>query len=203
VRRRLLVCPALQAAVRLPERHRRVVERDIVAGVRELRARVRDELLLARAAADELRPVEQLEAELGEMPHRVLRDAEMDERETLGCAALHLVEGALPRVHVDVGRRRRRKDVPAGLDPDARRVARVERAVAVEVADVMRRMAGRREALKPEHAAADDVDVLLRHGCELAPKRVEAVAVQAACAALQPRGVDEVRGADGGDVHLQ
>ena len=60
----------------------------------------------------------------------------------------------------------------------------------------MRRVAGRREAVEAEHAVADDVDVLLRHRRELAPERVEGVAVQAARAALEALRVDEVRRAD-------
>jgi hypothetical protein len=67
----------------------------------------------------------------------------------------------------------------------------------------MRGVAGAREAVEVEHAAADGVDVCLRHGHELAPEAVEVVAVEPPSAALEPRGVDEVRRADLGDVHLQ
>ncbi len=67
----------------------------------------------------------------------------------------------------------------------------------------MRRVAGGGEAVEPEHACADDVHVLRRHRRELAPERVERVAVQPARAALEPRRVDEVRRADLGDVHLE
>jgi hypothetical protein len=47
------------------------------------------------------------------------------------------------------------------------------------------------------------MDVLLWHRRELAPKVVERVAVEAAGAVLQFRRVDEMRGADLGDVDLQ
>jgi hypothetical protein len=47
------------------------------------------------------------------------------------------------------------------------------------------------------------VDVRFRHGRELAPEAVEVVAVEPPRAALEPRGIDEVRCADLGDVHLQ
>ena len=64
-------------------------------------------------------------------------------------------------------------------------------------------MPGGRERLEPEGGLADDVDVLFRHRRELAPEVVERVAVEAAGAVLQLRRVDEVRGADLGDVDLQ
>ena len=48
--------------------------------------------------------------------------------------------------------------------PDARSVARVERALVVEVADVVRGVARAREAVEAEHALADDVHVRLGHG---------------------------------------
>ena len=47
------------------------------------------------------------------------------------------------------------------------------------------------------------MDVLLRHGRELAPEPVEVVAVEPARARLEPRRVDEVRRPDLGDVHLE
>src|SRR4029077_16998138 len=96
----------------------------------------------------------------------------------LRVAPLDLVDRSLPELDVDVRRRRRRKDGAPGLDANAGRVARVERAVTVEVGDVMRRMARRREAVEAENALADDVHVLRRHGRELAPERVERVAVE-------------------------
>jgi hypothetical protein len=89
------------------------------------------------------------------------------------------------------------------LDADTRGVPGVQRAVTVEVADVVRRVPGRREALQPGDAVADDVDVLLGNGRELAPQRVEDVTVEPARAPLEPLRIDEVRRADAGDVHLQ
>ena len=94
-------------------------------------------------------------------------------------------------------------DVPRGLDADAGGIAGVERAVGVEVADVVRGVAGRREALEPDDAVAGDLDVLLRDGRELAPEDVERVAVEAARARLEPARVDDVRRADLGDVDAQ
>ena len=47
------------------------------------------------------------------------------------------------------------------------------------------------------------MDVLARHRRELAPERVERVAVEPARALLQPLRIDEVRRADRRDVHLQ
>jgi len=44
---------------------------------------------------------------------------------------------------------------------------------------------------------------MARHGRELAPQRVEGVAVEPACAAFQSLGLDQMRCADLGDVHLQ
>ena len=123
--------------------------------------RVLDELLLRRAALDRLGPVEQVEAQLGEVAPDVLGDAEVDEREPLGSAALDLVERLLPRLDVDLGRRRRRHDEAAGQDAHAARVAGVERPVGVEVADVVGGVARRREAVEAEHAVPDGVDVLL------------------------------------------
>src|SRR5690348_15374156 len=65
------------------------------------------------------------------------------------------------------------------------------------------RMPRRREALQAEHAVADDVDVLLRHGDQLAPQFVERVSVETPSARLEPARIDEMRGADAGNVHPQ
>ncbi len=62
-----LVRPAPQPAVRLPQRHRAVVRVGVVAGELELLPRVRDELVLRRAAFDRFGPVEQPQAQVGEM----------------------------------------------------------------------------------------------------------------------------------------
>jgi hypothetical protein len=56
-------------------------------------------------------------------------------------------------------------------------------------------MAGGRERLEPERGFPDDMDVLLRDRCQLAPK-VERVAVEAAGRAFELGRVDQVRGAD-------
>ena len=68
---------------------------------------------------------------------------------------------------------------------------------------MVRRVPGAREAGQAEHLRADDVHVLLGHGSELAPERVELVAVEPARACLEPGRVNQVRRADLGDVHLQ
>ena len=75
---------------------------------------------------------------------------------------------------------------PARRDPDSGRIAGVERAVLVHEAHVVRCVPGRREALEADGFAADDVDVLLRDGSELAPELVERAAVEAARARLEP-----------------
>ena len=161
------------------------------------------ELLLARAVPDVVGPLVQAGAHLREMALDVVGDAEVDQRKPLRVAALDLVEGRVPGLEVDLRRRRGWEDEPGGLDADAGRVARVERAVAVQVADVVRGVARGGEAFEPEHLGADDADVLLRHRCELAPERVELLAVEPARASLEPLGVDEVRRADLRYVHLQ
>ena len=95
------------------------------------------------------------------------------------------------------------EDVPAGLDADADCIAGVERPVGVQVADVVRRVAGRREAVEPDDAVAGDLDVLLRDRRQLAPEHVERVAVETARARLEPARVDEVRRPDLGHVDAQ
>src|SRR6476646_4159729 len=122
------------------------------------------------------------------MALNVVEDAEVDEREPLGRTALELLDRLLPEIDVDLRRRRRRHHVTARRDPHTGGVARVQGAVAVEVADVMRGMARRWEAVEPEDALAGDVDICRRHGCELAPERVEGIAVKAARAPLEARG---------------
>ena len=91
---------------------------------------------------------------------------------------------------------RRGEHEARGRDADAHRVARVEGAVLVQHRDVVARVAGAREALQPEHDVSDDVDVLGRDGHELAPERVERVAVEPPGARLEPARLDEMRRAD-------
>src|SRR5205814_10320593 len=57
------------------------------------------------------------------------------------------------------------------------RVARPERAVRVEVADVVGGVTRGRKALEAEDEIRRLVHLLPRHGCELTPARVEFVAV--------------------------
>jgi hypothetical protein len=54
---------------------------------------------------------------------RLVDDAEVDEGEPIGCAQLELVDRALPRLEVDLRRRRDGPDRALGHDPDACRVA--------------------------------------------------------------------------------
>ena len=68
---------------------------------------------------------------------------------------------------------------------------------------MVRGVARAREAVEAEHAVADDVHVRLGHRRELAPERVEGVAVEPARAPLEPARVDEVRRPDLRDVHLE
>src|SRR5690348_4379546 len=198
-----LLRPAGESAIRLPQRYRGAVHAHVLAGVRDLLLSIGDELLLGRAAEDELRVVVQLESQVGKMPLRVVGDAEVDERQPLGLAPLDLVDRLLPDVEVELRRRRGRDDVHAREDPHACGVAGVQRAVVVEVRDVVRRMARRGEAVEAEHPVADDVHVRLGKRCELAPQRVERVAVQPPRAALEPGGIQEVRRADLRHVDLQ
>src|SRR5579885_1612743 len=100
-----LLGPALEAGVRLPERHRLLVRGHVLARVGELGERVRDELLLARAALHRFGPVEQGEAELRQVAAHVLEDAEVDQRQPLGGAPLELVERLLPGLDVHLRRR--------------------------------------------------------------------------------------------------
>ena len=67
----------------------------------------------------------------------------------------------------------------------------------------MARVARGREGREPECLGADRVDVRLRHRLQLAPERVELVAVEPTGARLQARRVDEVWRADLGHVHLK
>ena len=57
---------------------------------------------------------------------------------------------------------------------------------------MVRRMAGRREALEADDVGTHDVDVLLGHRRQLAPERVERVAVEASRAGVEAARVDEV-----------
>ena len=71
----------------------------------------------------------------------VVEDAEVRQREPCGRAQLGRRDRPLPRLEVDVGRRRGREDEPSGCDADAARVAGVQRAVLVQHRDVVARVA--------------------------------------------------------------
>src|SRR6185503_1102974 len=108
-------------------------------------------------------------------------------------AQLELVDRALPGVEVDLRWRRYGPDGTLGHDPDTGRVARVERSLAIQIADVVGRVPRARETLQPEHRRPDDVHVLLRNRRQLAPEAVEIVAVEPPSAPLEARRIDEVR----------
>src|SRR5919201_5002625 len=193
----------LQPGVGLPERHRLLVEANRLAVPGELLLGRRHEGGLVDAAADARRPLLEPDAQLAQMALGVLGDAEVDQREPLRCPAVDLADGRFPPGHVGLGRGRRREDRPARLDSYPGGVARVQRAVAVEVADVVRGVAGRWEALEPDHLRSGRVDVRLRHRRQLTPELVERVAVEPPGAPLQAGRIDEMWGADLRDVHLQ
>ena len=64
----------------------------------------------------------------------------------------------------------------------------------------MRGVAGRGNAGEADDARARDPHVALRNRCQLAPELVECVSVEPTCARLEPGGIDDVRGADRGDM---
>ena len=134
----------------------------------------------------------------------VVEDAEVDEREPARRAALDLRDRLLPGLEVELGRRagrHRRSDRPrSGRRPrPPRRASRPPS----RYETWCHAWPGRREALEPNDAVADDVHVLRRNRRELAPELVERVAVEPARARLELRRVDEVRRADLGDVNLE
>src|SRR3954463_13044180 len=168
----LLFAPvALEAEVRLVERRGAEIRACALAlACLEVGARGRDEVLLAHSAAHALGP----DGEVVACPLDVLRDvldarddAEVDQRQLFRLVAEDLVERLLPRLEVDLRRRRVRDDVLARKDADARRVAGEQRPVVQQVARVVRRMPRRRERLQPGRDAPDHLDVLVRHGPRL------------------------------------
>ncbi len=146
--KRRLLGPALQPAIGLPERHRagRTTATSL-AGVGELGAHVLDELLLARAAARRTPPSRRARAAArrggaatsSATPKWMSASRSGSRRSISSIVCCHASTsnsgGGVGGMHE-----------AAGLDAHAGRVAGVERAVAVEVADVVRRVARRREA---------------------------------------------------------
>ena len=133
----------------------------------------------------------------------VVEHPEVDEREASGCTPLDLGDGAVPGLEVELRRWARWHDETASLEADAGGVARVERAVRVQVRHVVPCVAGSREAVEPDDAIADDVDVRLGTGASSPHRLVERVAVEPPGARVELRRVDEVRRADLGDVDMQ
>ena len=70
----------------------------------------------------------------------LLDDAEMGQREPLRRAALDLVHRPLPGLEVDIRRRGHRQDVAVRHEAHAGGIAGIERSVAVQVADMVRRV---------------------------------------------------------------
>ena len=84
----------------------------------------------------------------------------------------------------------------AALDADARDVAGEHRSVGGEVRHMVARVARASESTSsPRTRLADDVDVLRGNRSELAPERVEGVAVETAGARVEPTRVEDVRSA--------
>ncbi len=95
-----------------------------------------NELLERHPVPDARRPAVELFAESLEVVRHPRLDAEVDQSEPVGRAALDLGDRVVPRLEVDVGRRSNREDAARRLDPDAARVAREDRPL-VEVEDVV------------------------------------------------------------------
>src|SRR5215213_5199428 len=120
-------------------------------------------------------------------------DTEVDEGQPLGFATLDVVEGREPRVQIELRRWRGRQHRSVRLNADARGIAGEQRAIRIEIAHVMTRVARRRKTVETEDTFVHDAHVLLRNGNELAPEVVEAVAIEPARARFQSRRIDEVR----------
>ena len=144
-----------------------------------------DELVLRRAALDDLLPLVQPPAQLAQVAADVLEHTEVHERGRFGTSArAPRSSRARPTTSTSGGASAAAR---AGSgDPDTRRITGVDRAVVVREADVVRRVPRCGEALEPDGLVADDPDVRLRHGSELAPELVEGVAVEPARAGLEP-----------------
>src|SRR5262249_31357515 len=151
IRLRPLAPVALEPEVGLDERCSAEVRLGPLAlGALEVGLRGSDELLLRRPVVDALRPDSEVVAGaldvLGDLVDA--RDgAEVDQRQPLGLVAEHLVERPLPRLEVDVGRWRVRKDVLPGQDAHPGRITREQGAVVQDVTDVVRGVPGRRKRL--------------------------------------------------------
>ena len=133
----------------------------------------------------------------------VVEDAEVDRARA--AAATRRSISSIVRSHgveVDLGRRRRCEDEPARArsGPRPRRRCRASRPRGGTRPDAQA-WPGAGKHARPTTRVADDADVLLGHGRELAPELVERIAVQPPRARLEPARVDEVRRADLRDVH--
>src|SRR5512132_3941598 len=124
---------AHQPKIRLGERSRPKVRACAFTLARhDVRSCGRDKLVLGHPVVHALGPHGEVAARALDVLRHLLgarHDTEVDQRQTLGLVAQHLVEGSLPRFEIDVRRRRMRKHVPAGEDANASRVACEQRPV--------------------------------------------------------------------------
>ena len=166
---------------------RELVRRLQIAGVlRDPLADARHERLLAVRGGEPHLLVQAL-AQAAEVGRDVVHAAEVGQGERRRAPALEDVHRALPRLHVDVGRRGGREHELARRDAHAGDVAHVGHAARlVQVGDVVRGVPRRvLDAEVPEHRlpAPQDVHVRLGHRNHLAPRLP-----QPRLAAVQPRG---------------
>ena len=133
----------------------------------------------------------------------VVERPEVDESQAARSAALDLVDRLPPGFEIELGRRARRQYEAARRNSHSCGVSRVQRAVGIEVGDVMPCVSRSREALETENSVSEGVDVSLGDRSQLSPQRVERCPIQSPRARLELRRVDEVRRADLGDVHLE
>ena len=124
----------------MPVRGRSVVGVGVLrVGRGDVGARGGDERGLVHPVADAVGPAAHRGAQRVEVALDVVEDAEVDQGEAARRASLDLVDRSLPRIEVDLGRRRRREDEPSRRDADPCGVAVVERPVLVLVGDLVRR----------------------------------------------------------------
>src|SRR6266542_4588541 len=181
--RKALLPVSLETRIRLPERHRELVDPRVDTD--ELCADRPAEFFLGQPGRDPGSPGMKPLTQLVQVAPDVRHHAEVHQRQSFGRPAFDLVERQLPRLEVEVGWRRRGQDDGVGWNADTGCVAGVERPVVVEVADVMSRVSRCREAIESEDAISHDMDVVLGDGSKLSPERVERVAVQPARARLE------------------
>src|SRR6476619_7339511 len=145
---------ALQSGVGLPKRHRSLVRLHVPSGLDHVVANRLVELLFRYTLLDPPRPVREPLSELGEMRPGILGDSEVDEGQAARPPLHDLVDRPVPRLEIELRRRRRRQDCAVGVKADTGRVPGVEGAGAGEVTDVVACMPRCWEALEAEHLGA-------------------------------------------------